>query len=67
VTVKNLDVSPGPGYLLEELGDAEMASAETPEFLRIRGYKIVNPGVKKYVVSEKGRWVIDASGLRKIG
>ena len=67
VTVKNLDVSSGTGYLLEELNDAEMASTETPEFLRIRGYKIVNPGVKKFVVSEKGRWVIDASGARKIG
>ena len=67
VTAKNLSVSSGPTFLLQELGDAEISSAETPEFLRIRGYKIVNPGVKKYEISENGRWEIDASGLRKIG
>ncbi|MEI8309577.1 MAG: UTP--glucose-1-phosphate uridylyltransferase, partial [Verrucomicrobiota bacterium] len=52
VTVKNLSVSSGPTFLLEELGDEEFTSGETPEFLRIRGYKIVNPGVKKYEASE---------------
>jgi UDP-sugar pyrophosphorylase len=66
VIVKDLNVSAGPTFLLEELGDAEMASAETPEFLRIRGYEIVNQGVRIHEVSEQGHWELDASGLRKI-
>jgi len=66
VTVKNLNVSPGPNYLLEELGDAEIASCETPEYLRIRGYRIVDRGVKKFTVAEEGRWEIDGSGLRRL-
>ena len=67
VTVKNLNVSPGPTYLLEELGPREIASEETPEFLRIRGYRIVDQGVKKFAIVEEGRWEIDASGVRKAG
>jgi UDP-sugar pyrophosphorylase len=67
VTVKNLNISPGPTYLLEELGDAELASGETPEYLRIRGYRIVDQGVNKIAVEEKGRWEIDGSSARKIG
>ena len=66
VTVKNLNVSPGPNYLLEELGDAELASGETPEYLRIRGYRILDQGVKKFTVAEEGRWEIDGSGLRRL-
>jgi hypothetical protein len=67
VTVKNLTVSPGPTYLLEELGDAEIASGETPEYLRIRGYRIVNQGVRKFAIEEKGRWEIDGAGVTRIG
>lgn len=67
VTAKNLRVSSGPTFLLEELAGSEMESAETPEFLRIRGYRIVDQGVKKIAVTEKGRWEFDGSGLRKIG
>jgi len=66
VSVKNLTVSPGPTYLLEELSDEEIASGETPEYLRIRGYRIVNQGVKKFTISEEGRWEIDSSGLRRL-
>ena len=67
MTVKNLNVSPGPTYFLEVLGDAELASGETPEYLRIRGYRIVDQGVRQFSIAEEGRWEIDGSGLRKIG
>ena len=67
VTVKNLSVSSGPTYHLEELGDAEIASGETPEYLRIRGYKIVDQGVTRFVIAEEGRWEINGSGLRRTG
>jgi UDP-sugar pyrophosphorylase len=66
VTVKNLNVSSGPGYLLEQLSAGEMASADVPEYLRIRGYRIIDQGVRKIVISEAGRWEIDAVGLRKV-
>lgn len=67
VIVRNLEVSSGPTFLLEELGPAEIASAETPEFLRIRGYKILNQGVRIHRASEPGRWELDEAGLRKVG
>ena len=67
VTVKNLSVSSGPTYLLEELGELEFASRDTPEYLRIRGYKIVNQAVKRFSVAEKGRWEINGLGLRRTG
>ncbi len=35
-----------PGFELVPLTDSEMVSADVPEFLRIRGYRIVNHGVK---------------------
>ena len=66
VTVKNLNVSSGPSYLLEELSPREIASDEIPESLRIRGYKIVNQEVKKITIAEEGAWEIDGSELRKI-
>ncbi|MCX6969854.1 MAG: UTP--glucose-1-phosphate uridylyltransferase [Verrucomicrobia bacterium] len=67
VTVKNLNVSSGPGYLLEQLSADEMASADVPEYLRIRGYRITDRGAKKFVVGEEGRWEIDAGGVRRAG
>lgn len=36
----------GPGYELELLSDEEMADPAVPEFLRIRGYRIVNAGAR---------------------
>ena len=66
VTVKDLQISEGPGHVLELLSDAEIASVETPEFLRIRGYKIVNAGARTFLITEKGKWLLDGSGLRKI-
>ena len=62
VTVKDLQVSAGPGFDLVELTDFEMASADEPEFLRIRGYRIMDRGARKYEVSQPGDWVIDSDG-----
>jgi len=62
VTVRDLTVSSGATYLLEELTDAEMASDEVPEYLRIRGYRITGPEVKAHSIAEPGRWTIGADG-----
>ena len=67
VMVKNLTVSSGPSYLLEELDNGEIASGETPEYLRIRGYRIADQGVKRFAIAEEGRWEINGSGLRRAG
>jgi UDP-sugar pyrophosphorylase len=66
VLVKGLKVSCGHTYVLEELHDREFLSGETPEYLRIRGYKIVDQGVNRFVISQPGRWELDDSGLRKV-
>jgi len=62
VTVKDLTVPVGAGFDLVELSDAEMASTAVPEFLRIRGYRIVDRGVRKYEFNQPGEWVIGADG-----
>lgn len=67
VTAKNLEISGGPGYSLEELSPAEMVSERVPEFLRIRGYRIIDQAVKKYEILEAGRWEIDGAGARRPG
>lgn len=66
VTVKNLRVSSGPSFVLQELDDQEIVSAATKEYLRIRGYKILDQGVRRFVVSGEGCWQIDGEGLRKV-
>lgn len=63
VIVRGLNVSSGPTYVLEELSKGESMPDDIPEYLRIRGYQIVDQGVKKYSITEKGSWVIDASGV----
>ncbi len=65
VTVKDLNVSSGPTYIIEELG--KNPSPDTPEYLLIRGYKIVDQGVNKYSITQEGRWLLDAAGLSKVG
>ncbi len=45
LALRDLTVSDGPTFSLQELTDAEMASEDVPEFLRIRGYRIVDGGV----------------------
>ncbi len=68
VVVRGLKVSSGPSFELVELSDGEMASDSVPEYLRIRGYRIVDHGAKRYEITEAGDWEIDASGsLAKAG
>lgn len=44
--VQDLTVPVQPGFELVPLTDAEMSSPDVPEFLRIRGYRIINHGAK---------------------
>jgi UDP-sugar pyrophosphorylase len=62
LTVKDLAVNSGPTFALQPLTEAEMSSADVPEYLRIRGYRIVNGGVKKYAVASPGNWSLNAQG-----
>jgi UDP-sugar pyrophosphorylase len=45
VTVQNLKIENG-GFELVPLTADEQNSAQTPEYLRLRGYRIVNRGAK---------------------
>ena len=62
VTVKDLRVPVSPGFEIVELTEAEMASTDVPEYLRIRGYRIVDRGVRKYLIDRPGDWVIGPDG-----
>jgi UDP-sugar pyrophosphorylase len=62
LTVKDLAVSSGQSFVLQELTDAEMSSSDVPEYLRIRGYRIVDGGVRKYAVASPGNWSLNAQG-----
>ncbi len=62
VSVQGLHVPAGDGFEIVQLTDEEMGSNDVPEFLRIRGYRIVDRGVRRYQISEPGDWVIDAGG-----
>ncbi len=55
-----------PGFELVPLTDGEMASAEVPEFLRIRGYRIVNHGAKTLRANKPGNWKVDSDGELEI-
>jgi UDP-sugar pyrophosphorylase len=63
VTVRGISLSGGQSYTLKELTDQEMTSSEIPEYLRIRGYRIVNSGVHAFTFPETGEWVIDIAGI----
>ena len=58
VTVKNLLVD-NDGFELIPLSDEELQSESTPEYLRIRGYRIENRGAKVCVFTEPGEYVVD--------
>jgi UDP-sugar pyrophosphorylase len=66
VAVRDLAISSGPSYLFEPLSEEEASDPDVPEFLRIRGYRIANAGVRTFSITETGRWEIDAEGLRKL-
>lgn len=59
VTVKNLKVE-NDGFELVKLTDEEQASDATPEYLRIRGYRIEDRGAKRYEFTEPGEYVVEA-------
>ena len=61
VTVKGLKVA-NDGFQMVRLTEAEMQSEATPEYLRIRGYRIEDRGAKIYAFTTPGVYVIDASG-----
>ena len=62
VSITDLAIAGRPGFDLVELTDEEMASREVPEFLRIRGYRIINQGVTVYKITSPGSWKIAADG-----
>lgn len=62
VTIKDATFSSGPTYRIQELTDAEIASPDVPEYLRIRGYRIIDEGVKKHTITEPGQWILTSQG-----
>ncbi|MBV9079719.1 MAG: hypothetical protein JO102_01220, partial [Elusimicrobia bacterium] len=54
-------------WALVGLTDAELVDTGVPEFLRIRGYKLVKNETAEFNITEPGRYVIDGNGLRRIG
>ena len=62
VHLKNMTAPVQPGFELVPLTDSEMASSDVPEFLRIRGYRIVNHGAKVLHADKPGTWNADGEG-----
>jgi hypothetical protein len=50
------------GLELIKLTDEELASDETPEYLKIRGYYFNEVEPKVYDITEPGKYKIDAKG-----
>lgn len=65
VTVKNLRIPTGAGYAMQELSTAEMQDAGIPEYLRIRGYRLIDQGAKRYHVTEPGEWMLTNDGIHQ--
>lgn len=61
LTLRNLTVRGGGTYRLELLTEEEMTSATVPEYLRIRGYRIVGENIRVVEVREPGNWVAEGS------
>lgn len=57
VRVKNLTVD-NNGFQLVQLSDEEMASADTPEYLKLRGYRIGNRGAQVFEFTEPGEYTL---------
>lgn len=57
VRVRDYTVS-NAGFELVPLSEAELASEETPEYLRIRGYRIENRGAEIHEFTEPGEYVL---------
>ncbi|NQY33025.1 MAG: UTP--glucose-1-phosphate uridylyltransferase [Coraliomargarita sp.] len=58
VTVRDYKVE-NAGFEIVLLTEAELASEETPEYLRIRGYRIENRGAEIYEFTEPGEYTIE--------
>lgn len=58
ITVKNLTVE-NAGFEIVPLTDDELNSDDTPEYLRIRGYRIENRGAQVHAFTEPGEYEID--------
>ncbi|MDH3345567.1 MAG: UTP--glucose-1-phosphate uridylyltransferase [Kiritimatiellaceae bacterium] len=57
VTVKNLTVD-NAGFELVPLTDDEQNSLDTPEYLRLRGYRIENRGAAMHEFMEPGEYIL---------
>lgn len=58
VTVKNRKVKNG-GFNVVNLSEEEQNSSQTPEYLRIRGYRIENCGAEIHEFQEPGEYTIE--------
>ncbi len=61
VSVRGLKLTEG-GYEQVPLSPDQMASHDTPEYLKIRGYTYQNRGAHVYEFNEPGEYVISADG-----
>jgi len=62
VSIKDATFSANPTFEIQELTDAEIASPDVPEYLRIRGYRITNQGAKTFTITQPGKWIITPQG-----
>jgi len=62
--VKGLKVQ-NEGWEFVQLTQEEMVSPDTPEYLKIRGYKLVKKGQKVIDIQEPGKYEIGSDGVLK--
>jgi hypothetical protein len=55
VTIKDTTFSANPTFEIQALTDAEINSPDVPEYLRIRGYRIIGQGAKIFTISQPGK------------
>ncbi|WP_028975396.1 UTP--glucose-1-phosphate uridylyltransferase [Spirochaeta cellobiosiphila] len=58
VTIKNKTIS-NKGYALVKLSDAELKSPDTPEYLKIRGYRFEEQEAERLVFDKPGEYIIE--------
>lgn len=59
LSVRNFTAGNAGQYRLVCLDDAEMASTEVPEYLRIRGYRIEADEIRRIEITEPGSWLLE--------
>ena len=62
VKIKDATFSAKHSFEIQEFTDAEIASPDVPEYLRIRGYRITNQGAKTFTITQPGKWIITPLG-----